>query len=57
MKKRTLPRLILTRVTMRPLDAEPRALAAIRGASARFGSACDPHCVSKLDADALPPPA
>jgi hypothetical protein len=35
MKKRTLPRLALTRITMRPLDAEPRVLAAIRCASRR----------------------
>jgi hypothetical protein len=51
MKKRTLPRLTLTRITMRPLDSEPRALAAIRGASARGGSHCDPMCIETLVAE------
>jgi hypothetical protein len=57
MKKRTLPRLALTRLTMRPLDAEPRVLAAIRGASARGGSHCDPMCVETLAADGPQLPA
>jgi hypothetical protein len=57
MKKRTLPRLALTRITMRPLDAEPRVLAAIRGASARGGSHCDPMCVETLAADGPQLPA
>lgn len=52
MKKLTLPRLSLTRITMRPLDAEPRALATVRGASARATSGCDQHCETKLWAEA-----